>query len=446
MQIVESVSRDPSAGLPQLMAGDAELEGLYRFLSNSNVSLEAIIAPHLAATARRLPEEDFVIAHDTTELRFDGRAGLESLGRLQQPTTQGFFAHCALALTLRTARRAQGLLHLGPMFRDKERAATGEGLRWFNGVHESALLLGNKKSHAVHVMDREADSYHLFWQLLEGEHRFVIRTRPSRRLVHEQQDTSSEIQNLDRVLPGFSGFCEREVELSRRKVTGKAHKDKVHPPRAKRTATLRFSANKVFVRKPRSLMDSEAPQLLGLNVVDVSEPNPPQGCEPISWVLISSEPIETPQQVERIVDCYRARWAIEEYFKALKTGCAFEKRQLKSKHALLSALGIFSVIAWQLLVLRDAARTEPLSAAADFLSATQLELLRFHQRSRNQKPLAAQPTLEQAVRAIAKLGGHITNNGPPGWLVLSRGFENLLLMEVGWRAANTNVYKGSCDQ
>jgi hypothetical protein len=35
--------------------------------------------------------------------------------------------------------------------------------------------------------------------------------------------------------------------------------------------------------------------------------------------------------------------------------------------------------------------------------------------------------------AIAALGGHIKNNGDPGWLVLGRGLHDLLLLELGPR-------------
>jgi hypothetical protein len=36
---------------------------------------------------------------------------------------------------------------------------------------------------------------------------------------------------------------------------------------------------------------------------------------------------------------------------------------------------------------------------------------------------------------IAALGGHISNNGAPVWLVLSRGLTRLLDTEIGWRLA-----------
>jgi hypothetical protein len=43
-------------------------------------------------------------------------------------------------------------------------------------------------------------------------------------------------------------------------------------------------------------------------------------------------------QVAAVVDHYRGRWTIEEFFKAIKTGCALEARQLESKRSMPSAV------------------------------------------------------------------------------------------------------------
>ncbi len=43
-------------------------------------------------------------------------------------------------------------------------------------------------------------------------------------------------------------------------------------------------------------------------------------------------------------------------------------------------------------------------------------------------------TASDVLAAIAELGGHVKNNGPPGWQVIGRGYDALLLLELGWRA------------
>lgn len=155
-------------------------------------------------------------------------------------------------------------------------------------------------------------------------------------------------------------------------------------------------------------------------------------------MLITTEAIDTQDQVERIVDHYRARWTIEEFFKALKTGCAVEKRQLETYAALRNALAVFSVIAWRLLLLRTASRHTPSAPAEAVATARQLRLLRSLKRLDHPRVRGVEPpehaTAHDVLLAVAKLGSHLKQNGPPGWQVLGRGYDSLLLLEVGWIA------------
>jgi hypothetical protein len=168
-----------------------------------------------------------------------------------------------------------------------------------------------------------------------------------------------------------------------------------------------------------------------LNVVRVWEAAPPDGEEPVEWVLFTSDPIDSEEQILQIVDRYRARWTIEEYFKALKTGCAYESRQLEDFNSLTNALAVFAPIACTLLDLRSQARRTPDAPAELILSQTQIEVLRALGRT----PLPKAPTQRDVLLAIAALGGHIKWNGDPGWLTLGRGYADLLMLTAGWEAA-----------
>jgi hypothetical protein len=128
--------------------------------------------------------------------------------------------------------------------------------------------------------------------------------------------------------------------------------------------------------------------------------------------------------------CYRARWIIEEYFKALKTGCQYERRQLTTSKRLLNALAVLAPVAWRLLLLRHLARHQPERPARDALSPSQVSVLRAVSKT----PLPSRPSVRDALLAIARLGSHLRSNGEPGWLVLGRGFHDLLLLERGWSA------------
>ena len=161
---------------------------------------------------------------------------------------------------------------------------------------------------------------------------------------------------------------------------------------------------------------------------------------PIEWYLYTSEPIETTEQLLAIVDYYRARWLIEEYFKAIKQGCDFEKRQLQDYEGLVNLLATFAPIAYRLLLIRQAARDPDPPPALDVVSQDELDVL----RKLGRRKLPASPTASDVYLAIAALGGHIKYNGDPGWLTLSRGLQRLATLTEGWVAAKMQPQSDQC--
>jgi len=140
----------------------------------------------------------------------------------------------------------------------------------------------------------------------------------------------------------------------------------------------------------------------------------------------------------------RRRWKIEEYFKALKTGCAFERRQLQTRAALVNTLALLAPIAWQLLTLRDQGRKAPQAPARTVLSQQQIKVL----HGLSKRPLPRKPSVEQALLAIAAQGGHLKRNGPPGWQTLGRGLEKLWWAEMGYQLGRAEAlgHKRKCDR
>lgn len=146
---------------------------------------------------------------------------------------------------------------------------------------------------------------------------------------------------------------------------------------------------------------------------------------------VTNEPCETPHEIVRIVDLHRCRWIIEEFFKALKTGCALEKRQFETRDALLNILALFLPIAVHLLWIRSCARDTPDAPATAVLTPLQLTVL----RARSHRPLSENPTAREALWVLAGIGGHIPNNGWPGWQVLGRAYVKLLEAVDVWKLA-----------
>jgi hypothetical protein len=267
-------------------------------------------------------------------------------------------------------------------------------------------------------MDREADIYALLASLVERGSRFVIRVAQDRNAEDEDG-----VGKLFELLEGGTEVVTRNVPLSRR-----SHATKQHPRRAERRADLTLSARTLTLRRPASALKS-LPPVLTLNFVHAFEKHPTDGEVAIDWKLVTSEPCSSPEQVEAVVDAYRTRWVIEELNKALKTGCGIQKSQLESFESIFNLLAILLPVAVQLLALRSLAAEQKHALAIAALSRTQLEVLRAMAKN---VALPKDPTAEQALLAIASLGGHLKRNGPPGWIVLGRGFQNLVRYVEAW--------------
>lgn len=426
--LADGLAKQPGQSFPKAL-DDAELEAAYRFFGNDKVTPEAILAPHFRQSAKRAAELEYaLLIHDTTQFEFPGESKRPGLGRLIRPGL-GFFGHFTLATTADGTRRPLGLLALETVFRldrpkpKAERKGTdnrGESSRWRNCVEDAeALLAGRTK--AIHVMDREADSYDVLATLSERGHLFVIRSFQNRLLADDATRLRDEVRAARTSL-------RREVPLSPRPQI-KGPKGKRHPARRVRVAKLSFAATSVAIPRTGDTRAAVSASI-SLGVIHVFERKPPPGEPPVEWFLLTNLPIDSPAALAFAVDCYRGRWTIEEFFKALKTGCQYERRQLETAERLLNALAILAPIAWRLLLLRHVARTDEKAPATTALTRSQVAVLRAVAK----KPLPANPSARDAMLAVAKLGGHIKSNGDPGWIVLGRGMHDLLLLELGWRA------------
>jgi hypothetical protein len=278
-------------------------------------------------------------------------------------------------------------------------------------------------------MDREADIFELLSDLQRQGRRYVIRSGQQRSVVGGG--------SLLDAVTGSRTLLEREVELSARLKPRRQNNGKGHPARSARAAKLAITASTVEIPRPKT-SDGDYPASLRVNVVRVYEPDPPADLPAVEWLLFTSEPAETKEQVGWIVDAYRARWLIEEYFKALKSGCAYEGRQLRSVHTLTNVLGLLAVVAWRLLLLRALERAAPLTPASDVLDQVVLQALAARLKDIGEKkPLPPVPTVADVMNGIARLGGHHKSNGPPGWQLLWFGFQDLLTWTSGFIAGRS---------
>ena len=425
--LAEALACNPRQSLLQVWSLTGALQAGYDFLRNPKCDFTALMAPiQQTAYERSLNEGCVLVLHDTTDVLCPA-AEAEEVGFLPSGKA-GFFVHHALCIT--PDRTPLGVLWSDAWGRPqrstgRSRFMSGHDLakleeresdRWLEGLTEAHLWTEGCKQ-VVHVLDSEADSFRIFEHAQALRANFVIRLSHIRRT--DDGSVSDELAHSPVVLRRTVAESAR-----RRKSTPRSS----HGERRARDAELSVRCARVTIQPPQH---SAGNAEIELNVLQILEEKPAEGSEPIVWMLATSLPIGKPSEIERIIDIYRARWVVEEFHKALKTGCMFEKRQLESFEALTTLLALSYPVVCELLRVRSRARQSGLPAS-DVLRQSMLDCLRAHPKAR---PLSANPTAEEALAVIAAMGGHIKWNGPPGWQSLAAGYMQLLAFEQGWLAA-----------
>ena len=441
------------------MCGTAsQAEGLYRLVANPAVEASEIVRAHAQSTLKRAGQRPLLVVSDSSTFGYGKDTRRTGLG----PTTDqghGFTAHTSL-LVDELSGLPLGLLAMHTWVRPLEVAVdpaslvdangkalhgtkrgkprkkpmkkqddpSNESARWLRQARECSKQLGDRPH--IHVTDRESDAYPYMDGLIRDKLRFVVR------VSHDRVTTDGRLFDL---LDGYEVQLTRTVHVSRRATPKGTEQRRVHPQRTARDAILAISAGTVTLRRPSSAPRTSSKSLT-VNVVYVCEPNPPAGAAPIIWRLYTTESVDTPKAIARVVDAYVLRWLTEELYKALKTGCSFLEHQLESYKALRKLLAVLLVVAWKMLILRTAVRLVPQAPATVVLTPLQVQLLKnLHDRGHPRKSLPLKPTVKEAVYAIAGLVGHCKSNGDPGWQTLGRGLRRLLQAESDYHAFNAMI-------
>jgi len=167
------------------------------------------------------------------------------------------------------------------------------------------------------------------------------------------------------------------------------------------------------------------------------EESPPEGIEPISWMLLSTMPVETFDEAIEKLNGYLLRWTIELFFKALKSGCCVEERQLKSFQRLQNCIALDCVVAWRVMFCTTMGRQVPDLPASVLFEEYEWKALHSYVNKTEQVPEQV-PTLGWVVREVAKLGGFLARkkDGDPGMKTLWRGLLVLRSISTMWLIFN----------
>lgn len=443
--IVEAMSVRPDASYPQTFENPNDLDAFYDFVEHDWLTFEQVLGPHFEATAKRAEiAGQVLVIHDTTHISFplnDEKMRTHLARKSSQ--SQYFEDHLSLVSIPGHPGCPLGFIAVQPFVHASELVdessrdfwqriggvMDSERERWSRGIELANQRL-EKVDKIIHLLDSEGDAYETLVPLGTQDEGFVVRMGQNRLVEHEQPD----IARISELLEAQPIVAQRRIYVSQRKPQRPSYKTRKHQPRSARWADLEIRAVRATICKPdqKKAQLAHLPDTIDVNLVELVEQHPPEGEDAVRWLLATNEPIDTAEQVEAIAELYKQRWLIEEANKSFKTGCAFEKRQLESAQSLLIAMAATLPVALDLLVLRHLSREAPQAPADAVVTKRQLAVLMAVVADLD---WSEEPTVAEAAKAVARLGGHIPHNGPPGWLVLGRGYKQLLTLEQGWRAA-----------
>lgn len=424
-----AMARDPAASLPKQMGSEAALHGAYRFLQTPQVTYEQLIGPHVEQTREAMGKaERVLLIQDTTEVDYQPHPTSTGLGPIGNGTHHGYLLQSVLAVVPDT-RQVLGLAHQEPFLRQPVPKGESKWQRQQRVQRESQVwersvrAIGRPPAGVqwIHVGDRASDMFAFLRACLDADGDFVVRASADRcvDLLVEQADTQVSPRShhkasaaypaprhLFEVAASWPVQGQRDLELVATKTT-KA-----------RTAHLALSFGTVRLLPPRMVEKTDLRPIVGW-VVRVWEPEPPEGVEGLSWLLLTSVPVQSQEQAWQRVDWYRARWIVEDYHQGLKTGCRVEQRQIQTYGGLRRLLGLLAPAAVRLLQLRASARLCPEQPASQTLPAEIVEVV-----AAKAGVSAAQLTTQQCWYRIAGFGGYLgrKGDGPPGWKTLWQGW------------------------
>lgn len=403
-----------------------------RFLANPKVSTDEIFAAAGAACGQRAAGRRVLAIQDTTHLSFPGRA----LGPGGDGKTPGLFLHPVLAIDADDKTLlgiAAGRAWTRPPDKKEPRRnrplADKESERWI-GEGAAAKRVLAAAEHVTLLGDRESDIYEA-WALLPvasgaGQPGFdlISRARGDRKLAD-----GSLLFSIAQTWPEAACVALDVV----------AREDRV-PRRAK--LVLRFGP--VTILKPDSCGSAGMPDRIDLSLVDIAEIDAPTdsepGAEPIHWRLLTSLAVATASAALDVIETYRQRWRIEEYFRILKhSGMDLEQARLEGAHALLNLVAMAAVAGIPVMQLVEGRNAGPDRPATQVIAP---ELLLFaaalcaslEGKTAKQKNPHRPDSLAWLAWIVARLGGHTgyQREGPAGPKTMAYGWMMFTRMQHGW--------------
>ncbi len=414
VNIINNISSQPGSSIPKQNKRWYDTKATYEFFKNEDVGLEGLKKTMMHFGAKKIAGEDLVlIAHDISNISYNDLQA-KGLGYLDNKEGRGVLCYSSIAATteglplslLYQYTWTRPLEDLGKSSKRKKIPFEDkESYRWYEGMTEVNKLLGNAIG-KVHIADREADIYELFFHAYEANTDLLIRARHNRQLC----DGSQLWDNI------AAQPLAATINLD---IPDKTGKKKIAVP-------VSVKYHEVEILRPVNNKDSyESVLLTAIEIKEVNAENK-NAEDIIHWKLLTTRKVNNVTDALQCVQWYTYRWLIERFHYVLKSGTKIEQLQLKDAVSLQKAIAVYSIAAFRIMQLVYESRHHPEVSCEAILTKAQWQTLYMLIHHQN-KVLKEPPTLLQAVMWIGRLGGHLgrKSDGPPGMKTVWQGYQQL---------------------
>jgi hypothetical protein len=440
------MSKKTSAIIHQFASDRSTLQGACRLFGNPALTPEVSFTALSLECATVVKDKTILLLEDTSSIQRTHMSGLHAasdpdIGRMEKNNLRGFFVHPVLAVEASTGmplgiasglvwNRDAGTTPAPKGSYAKKSRTEKESSRWTTCA-KSALKATTTAQHRIVVSDREGDIYDLYALASQASVDDVSGSRVDvvvRARSDRQQDEATESI--------FTTVSKADVCLGVRcEVRTKSGK--------RRMAKLEVRTTAVQIARPKRAAKT-LPTSLSCFVIEAKEILPdeglPEGEEAVHWRILTTVPIRSAADAEKVLRWYCRRWQIEQLFRLLKSeGLRVEQSQLE-RGAAVKNMVVFALAVALKLLQATTARDLPAALPVEVLFTAEeqvcAELLIPKQQGKTPAQQNPYPkgTLLRYLWLIARLGGWkgYKSESPPGPITMRRGFERFATMVEAW--------------
>jgi hypothetical protein len=415
VSIINNVSNSPGSSIPGQNGGWYPTKATYEFYKNEAVSIKALEQIISSYGSSQVGGTDKVlIAHDFCQISYNDSAA-DGLGYLANKAARGIIAYNSIAIS--TTGIPLSLLYqhnfvrpLEELGKSKKRSYTPfedkESYHWYKGITTTNDVLGNS-IHKIHIADREADIYELFFCAYQKNTDLLIRAKHNRKLndkslLWDAVGAKPVAATTTLTIPDKTGKKTTEIEVEIR-----YHQAEILRPKESSNQYESVSMSAIALKQISVKQDWQE--------------------EVLYWKLLTTLSVNTVAEALQCVRWYCYRWLIERFHYVLKSGTQVEELQLKKASSLQKAIHLYSIAAMRMMQLVYQSRQTPDVSCELVLTKDQWIVLYMLIHKSSKLPNQP-PTLAQAAAWIGKPGGHLgrKSDGPPGLKAVWTGYRRLL--------------------